>query len=202
MKGLKFAFVVIACTLLAPHAGAGTPNDFIGEIADELAERLEGRRDELTDDPDTLHVLINDVLLPRFDQHGFAAAVLREHWDAASVDQQDRFIDSFYNVLLRRYAVQLLEIKLDTVKILPFRGKLTSSIVVVKTRVDLYDGTNASVNYVLVPMESSWRIMDVKIKGISYVHNYRTQFAKEIDKTSFEKLIARLEAAAVGSNSE
>ena len=92
MKGLKFALVVVACTLLTAQAGAGTPNDFIGEIADELNERMEGRRDELTDDPDTLHTLINAVLLPRFDQQGFAAAVLREHWHAASENQQSRFI--------------------------------------------------------------------------------------------------------------
>ena len=93
------------------QAAADTPNEFIGSIVDELAERMEGRRDELLDDPATLNALIDEVLLPRFDQEGFASSILREHWKTASEDQQTRFIAAFYSVLLHRYAKRLIDIK-------------------------------------------------------------------------------------------
>jgi phospholipid transport system substrate-binding protein len=184
------------------QAAADTPNEFIGSIVDELAERMEGRRDELLDDPATLNALIDEVLLPRFDQEGFASSILREHWKTASEDQQTRFIAAFYSVLLHRYAKRLIDIKLGSVKILPFRGSTNRPVIVVKTQVDLVDGTDASLNYLLIPHETSWWIIDVKINGISYVTNLRTQFSKEIDKTSFDEFIVRLEAEASGDGGE
>lgn len=184
------------------QAAADTPNEFIGSIVDELTESMEGRRDELLDDPATLHALIDEVLLPRFDQERFAASILREHWKTASEDQQTRFIAAFYSVLLHRYAKRLIDIKLDSIKVLPFRGSTDRPLVVVKTRVDLINGTDASLNYILVPHESSWWIIDVKINGASYVTNLRTQYSKEIDKTSFDELIGRLEAEASGDGGE
>jgi ABC-type transporter MlaC component len=202
MKGLVFALIVTACMLVPVQAAAETPNEFVGQIVDELTECMEGRRDELLDDPATLHALIDDVLLPRFDQRGFASSILREHWETANEDQQTRFVAAFYSVLLRRYAKRLIDIKMDSVKILPFRGNINRPVVVVKTHVDLVDGTDASLNYVLIPHESSWWIIDVKINGASYVTNLRTQFSKEIDETSFEKLIGRLEAEASGGAGE
>lgn len=202
MKGLVFGFVTSVCMFVPVQAAADTPNEFIGSIVDELAERMEGRRDELLDDPATLNALIDEVLLPRFDQEGFASSILREHWKTASEDQQTRFIAAFYSVLLHRYAKRLIDIKLGSVKILPFRGSTNRPVIVVKTQVDLVDGTDASLNYLLIPHETSWWIIDVKINGISYVTNLRTQFSKEIDKTSFDEFIVRLEAEASGDGGE
>ena len=95
-----------------------------------------------------------------------------------------------------------LDIELDSVMVLPFRGDITMPLVIVKTRVALVDGTNANVNYVLVPHDSSWWIIDVKIKGVSYVRNFRTQFGLEIDETGLDQLIARLEKEASGNGVE
>ena len=202
MKGLLFALMVTACMPFPVQAAVETPNEFIGSIVDELAERMEGRRDELLDDPETLDALIDEVLLRRFDQQGFASSILGEPWKTASEDQQTRFIAAFYSVLLHRYGKRLIDIKLDSVKILPFRGRINVPVVVVKTHVDLVDGTDASLNYLLVPHESSWWIIDVKINGASYVTNLRTQFSKEIDETSFDELIGRLESEVSGDGGE
>ena len=202
MKGLIFAFATTVCMFVQLQAAADTPNEFIGGIVDELTKSMEGRREELLDDSATLHALIDEVLLPRFDQQGFASSILREHWKTASEDQQTRFIAAFYSVLLHRYAKRLIDIKLDTINILPFRGSTNKPVVVVKTRVDLIDGTDATLNYILIPRESSWWIIDVKINGASYVTNLRTQFGQEIDDTSFDELIERLEAETSGDSGE
>ena len=202
MKGFIVALIVIACMLFPVHVAADTPNEFVEDIVAVLEERMHGRREELSKDPETLNALIDEVLLPRFDQQQFASSILREHWDTASEEQKSRFIDAFYSVLLHRYAQRLLDIELDSVMVLPFRGDITMPLVIVKTRVALVDGTNANVNYVLVPHDTSWWIIDVKIKGVSYVRNFRTQFGLEIDETGLDQLIARLEKEASGNGVE
>ena len=61
------------------HAGAVDavdPDEFISEAVDQLAERLNGRRAELSKDRDALYALIDEVLLPRLDRELAARQVL------------------------------------------------------------------------------------------------------------------------------
>ena len=97
---------------------------------------------------------------------------------------------------MQRYADGVLDFEHDRVKVLPFRGDTSKRTVVVKTRVDLEDGTNVSVNYTLVGKESGWMMFDVMIEGVSYVRNFRAEFDSEIRGTSLDDVIARLEDEA------
>ena len=190
------------CMLSPAHAAAGTPDEFINDAVKVLAERMDGRRDELSDDREALYVLINDVLLPRFDQRMAAQQVLARHWRAASEDQRNRFINAFYSTLVQRYADGILEFEHDRVKILPFRGDSSKRTVVVKTRVDLEGGDNVSVNYTLIRHESGWMMFDVMIEGVSYIRNFRAEFESEIRATNLELVITRLENEVQGSDGQ
>jgi phospholipid transport system substrate-binding protein len=130
--------------------------------------------------------------------------VLAKHWRTASAEQRTRFIDAFYSTLVRRYADGVLEFEHDRVKVLPFRGDTSKRTVAVKTRVDLEDGTNVSVNYTLVNRDSNWMMFDVMIEGVSYVRNFRAEFDSEIRATGLDQVITRLEGevAVVGEPSE
>ena len=150
MNGIRIISVALAMLLLSAAAHATTPNEFIVEAVDALAEKMEGRRDELAADSEALYALIDDILLPRFDRRLAAQQVLARHWRSASKEQQTRFIEAFYTTLVQRYADGVLDFEHDRVAVLPFRGDTSKRTVVVKTRVDLEDGTNVSVNYTLV----------------------------------------------------
>lgn len=196
-KTLVTAGLLLLATL--SQAQAPTPNDFVAGAIQELAQKLDGRKSELANDKPALYALIDEVLLPRFDRRLAAQQVLATHWKAASAEQQDRFIDAFYNTLVRRYADGILDFENDRVKVLPSRGDVSKRTVVVKTRVDLEDGSNVSVNYTLVSHDSGWMMFDVIIEGVSYVHNFRVEFDAEISSTSLEQVIARLEREAAGT---
>ena len=191
MKKLLFVLILFA---VAPTAMAQDPNDVIRSASDQLATELDGRKEALADDPDALYALIDQVLLPRFDRRYAAQLVLGRHWRNASAEQRERFIDAFYGSLRRRYADGVLEFDQEKIEVLPFRGDLTKPRTTVKTMVPLEDGTTVPVNYGMVKRESGWLMFDVTIEGISYVRNFRTELNSEIQATSLDAVIERLES--------
>ncbi|MGI9221756.1 MAG: MlaC/ttg2D family ABC transporter substrate-binding protein [Woeseiaceae bacterium] len=202
MKGFTIFFAVVGLLTLASPAQAVTPDEFITDAVEVLAESLEGRRSELADDQDALYTLVDDLLLPRFDRKMAAQQVLARHWRGASEEQRTRFIESFYSILVQRYADGVLEFEPDRIKVLPFRGDTSKRTATVKTTVDLEDGTNISVNYTLLNKKPGWMMFDVTIEGVSYIRNFRTEFDSEIKSTSLEEVIVRLEKEAAGDTGE
>jgi phospholipid transport system substrate-binding protein len=174
-----------------------TPNQVIDETAAAMASRLQGRKEYLSSHPDELYALIDEVLLPNFDTRYSGYLVLGKHWRTASEEQRSRFIDSFYNFLLRSYANGILEFDQDNIKILPARGEVPEKRTVVKTEMRLDDGTEIPVNYSLRETDAGWKVYDVRIEGVSYVQNYRNQFNAEISTNGLDAVIARLERETV-----
>jgi phospholipid transport system substrate-binding protein len=187
---------LLAALLLAAAAAAnpGSPDAVIEGAVTELNEKLSGRKDELSEDRDALYALINDILLPRFDRKLAAQLVLAKHWRTASDEQRERFINAFYNSLLRKYADGLLEFDEDRIEVVEFRGDASAKRSLVKTNVTLDDGTNVPVHYDLVNRGDRWLIFNVKVEGVSYVSNFRTELDSEIRATSLGAVIERLES--------
>jgi len=198
-------WAMLALLLTAPigaHAEAQSPNSVIQEAADLLASSLEGRKDELEADREALYSVINGILLPRFDRTYAAQLVLGRTWRDASEAQRERFIEAFYNSLLRKYADGLLQYDPNRIEILPFRGDETKPRVIVKTLVTLDDGTEVPVDYGLVKRDSGWLVFDVTIEGISYVRNFRAELDAEVAATSLDAVIERLEREASAAHPE
>ena len=187
---------------IAGTAQAQTPNDVIAEASQMLADQLAERRDEFVADKAALYAMVNDIILPRFDRRYAAQLVLGRNWRTASDEQRAAFIDAFYNSLLRQYADGVLEFNQDRIKILPFRGDESKPRVTVKTTVRLNDGTQVPVDYGLVRRDTGWMVFDVVIEGISYVRNFRAEVNSEIQSSSLDAVIARLERNADGSGQE
>ncbi len=196
VKRLALVTAVFVFTLFAAVASAGSPNDIVEEAVALLAERLDGRREELAQDKQALYAVINDMLQPRFDRKFAAQLVLGKHWRSADEAQKQRFTAAFYDSLLRRYADGVLEFDEDRVQVLAFRGDASRKRTTVKTIVRLNDGTKVAVNYGMVLRDAGWLMFDVTIEGVSYIRNYRAEMDSEIRATSLGTVIARLEAKA------
>lgn len=193
---MKNFLVVCILATLAPALLADankTPNQVIEETAAAMASRLDGRKEYLSEHPQELYELINEILLPNFDTRYSGYLVLGKHWRTASEEQRSRFIDSFYNFLLRSYANGILEFDQDNIRVLPARGEVTEKRTVVKTQMQLDDGTEIPVNYSMRETSDGWKAYDVRIEGVSYVQNYRNQFNAEISANGLDSVIARLE---------
>lgn len=188
--------ILVATLLLGSLAIAnpGSPDAVIEGAVAELTEKLSGRRAELAQNRGELYALIDEVLLPRFDRKLAAQLVLAKHWRTASDEQRERFINAFYNSLLRKYADGLLDFDEERIEVIEFRGDKTAKRSLVKTNVTLDDGTQVPVHYDLVNRGDRWLIFNVKVEGVSYVSNYRTELDSEIRATSLQAVIDRLES--------
>ena len=193
---LPAAFVASLLLASAVVADPGPPDAVIEGAVAELSDKLRGRKEELAENRDELYDLIDKILLPRFDRKLAAQLVLAKHWRSASNEQRERFINAFYNSLLRKYADGLLEFDEDRIEVIEFRGDTSAKRSLVKTDVTLDDGTQVPVHYDLVNRGDRWLIFNVKVEGVSYVSNFRTELDAEIRASSLEAVIDRLESEA------
>lgn len=192
LLGIVTAVVVIGLA----SAAADSPNAVIEDSMVVLTEKLDGRKAELAADRKSLYALIDEMLLPRFDRKFAAQLVLARHWRSASEAQRTRFIEAFYQALLRRYADGILEFDPSKITVMPYRGDASKPRTKVRSTVALDDGSKVAVDYDLVKRESGWLVYNVVIEGVSYVTNFRAELDAEIRSTSLDAVIARLEREA------
>ncbi|MGB5622794.1 MAG: ABC transporter substrate-binding protein [Gammaproteobacteria bacterium] len=192
------AVAVLAALLCAGLAQANVgPDDVIRQASDQVLDAVNARRDELKADPDELYRVVDDILLPRFDRRYTGGLVMGKYWRQASAEQRDRFILALYRSLVKTYASGILEYRGDQLQILPVaEEELTEGKVIVETRVTLDTGVVTPVNYRMRLTDEGWKAYDVIIEGISYVANYRKQYASEFRAKGIDGVIKELEAKA------
>ena len=176
----------------APIPGPG-PQELIQKVSQDLLRDLDVNRAVYKKEPQKLRALVDKHLLPNFDVDYAARLVLGKHWRTATEEQRKRFIDAFYQSLMRNYGDAIVEFQANQLKILPFRGDLASGSATVRTEIT-HQGTPVPVNYSLRATPQGWKAWDVTIEGISYVKNYRTDFGAQADKEGIDAVIRRLES--------
>jgi phospholipid transport system substrate-binding protein len=182
-----------AASTAAP-ASQQSPEQIVQSIADQLANDIDGHRDELKHNQDKLINIIDEVFLPHFDVDYASILVLGQHAREATPEQRNRFSKAFYNSITHRYAQGLLDYTRGRVKVLPFNGDLNDKRTVVRTQVLMDDGKSVSIDYAFRKSRTGdWKAYDVIIEGISYVTNYRNQVDAEIRKVGIDQLIKNLE---------
>jgi phospholipid transport system substrate-binding protein len=179
----------------APAAVPGPgPQEMMQKVSQDLLRDLDANRAKYSKDPQQLRALVDRYLLPHFDIDYAARLVLGKNWRTATEAQRKRFVDAFYQSLMRNYGDAVLEFTADRLVILPFRGDLSTGNATVRTEVKRSDGTPVPVNYSVRATPQGWKAWDVTIEGISYVKNYRTDFGAEIEQKGIDAVIQRLEA--------
>lgn len=194
-----FALAILLLPAVLPAARASdsapgaAPQEIIESAARKLLEALDADREQVRKDPARVRTLVDEILLPHFDTDYSARLVLGRHWRAATPEQRQRFIDAFYQSLLRNYGSALADFTADRLVVLPFRGDLASGQAVVRTEVKRSNGQRVPVNYTLHSTPQGWKAWDVTIEGISYVRNFRNDVGAEVDQAGLDSVIKRLE---------
>ncbi len=174
------------------------PHALVTEISDTLFQSINANRADYRANPDQLDELVEDVFIPVLDRDFSARLILGKHGRGLSPAKIEAFGEALLDQLVSRYSDGLLEFdSRDQVKVLPLVGKNTERQTRVRTRIQLNDGDEAPVDYVLRKTEAGWKAFDVIIEGISYVATYRNQFGEEISKDGFDKVLSRLQSGAL-----
>jgi phospholipid transport system substrate-binding protein len=179
-----------AAAVAVPGPG---PQELIQQSSQNLLKDLDADRESYRRDPKKLRALVDKHLLPNFDVEYSARLVLGKHWRTATEDQRKRFVDAFYQSLMRNYGNAMVDFTADRLKILPYKGDPASTTATVRTEIKRDNGGPVPVNYSLHATPAGWKAWDVTIEGISYVKNYRTDFGTEVEQKGIDAVIRRLE---------
>jgi phospholipid transport system substrate-binding protein len=175
-----------------PFAG----NAIVAGTAADVATAVATRRAELEADHEAIAMLVDTLILPRFDMRRGSRAILAEHWETAAPADRDRFVTAFYEYLVATYGDLLLHFKPETLRVLPFDGDPSHSPARVHTILTLNDGTEVDVDFVMVERDGHWRVVDIEAEGVSYVRTYRSQFRVDIAVDGLGSVVEWLEAKA------
>jgi len=143
------------------------------------AERVERRRAEF--------VKIGRDL---FDFDEMARRTLSRHWAARSPQERREFVPLFRDLLERSYVDRIEVYAGETIT---YPGEVVDGgYAVVKSRVSLGRNGELALDYRLHLRDGRWRVYDVMVEGVSFVSNYRTEFDRIIQASSYASLVDRL----------
>jgi phospholipid transport system substrate-binding protein len=180
------------CLLSALGNAASDPVRFLQNTASYVFEQVETRRAELEQDSSKIYRLVEKRVVPHFDFYTMSRAALGRHWRKATEKQRQRLVEEFQELLVRTYALALLNYSGQEIEYLPFRGDPNAQRIMVNTRVQATGGPPVPINYRLLKKQDSWLIYDVIIDGISLVSNYRSSFGAEVTRSGIDGLITTL----------
>lgn len=180
--------------LLSTTVSAETgPQELVEVTSNKMLNKLRTEQKALKKNPDLIYDMVSEIVLPHFDFVAMSRWVLGKHWRRADKANKLRFVKAFRNLLVKTYAVALLEYTEQEIRFLPLRDNLAEKDVTVRTEVIEKSKAPVLIKYSLHQKKRGWKVYDISVDGVSLIANYRTSFGTEITQTSLDALIARLE---------
>ena len=183
---------VVLALVVAPVTAARA-----GQASDQLKVQIE-RVVKAIDDPDlkkesraldrrkSVRKIAEDI----FDFGETAKRSLGRHWLARSAAEREEFTGLFADLLERSY---ISKIELFNGERIQFVGdSADGDQAVVRTKIVTKQSTEIPVDYRMLKKGDRWLVYDVIIEGVSLIANYRTQFNKIIQTSSYQELVKKM----------
>jgi phospholipid transport system substrate-binding protein len=194
MNGLRIGAIVLAGVLVvglsSAPAAAGVPTDQLKGAVERVLKTLDDpalKGDARLGDR---RVAVRKIANEIFDFSEIAKRSMARHWQPLSEAQRTEFVGLFADLLERSYIS-----KIETYggeKIQYTAERADGEFATVSTRIITKNGTEVPVDYRMIKRADRWLVYDVSIEGVSLVSNYRTQFNKIIQTTSYNELVSKL----------
>ena len=186
--------MALAAVLLALPAGEGAAQTTRSAPMVVISDTIEAVLAVLGDaslSSEARRSRIEKIAFQRFDFVTMSRLAVARYWKRFTSDQQKELVREFKAFLARTYGDRIDSYNQEQIEIVGEREE-TRGDVSVLTRIvgGEYDG--AEVDYRLRGKDGPWRIIDVKIEGISLVLNYRDQFKAVLSRGGPEGLIEAL----------
>ena len=195
-SGILVVGMLLVAQLARPvSAAASAPRERISDImaaaqvvfrdpALQGADRAPQRRER-----------VRSIIADAFDFPSMARESLGPQWNKLTPSQQEDFVQLFGELFKVSYSNLVLK----------FLGEreanfgeevVQSDRALVRTTLRDRQGDDLPVDYKLVEDAGHWRVHDVVVDGVSLAGNYRGQFSRVIETSSYAALRERIEAKA------
>jgi len=196
MTRLRLCALMLTALLaiVAPRGvAAGPPTDQLKSAIDRVVKIVEdpSLKDRTTERRAAMRKIADEI----FDFNEIARRSLGRHWQPLTDKQRAEFVSLFSDLLERSY-ISKIELY-GGEKIQYSAERVDGDTATVATRLLSKSGTEIPIDYRLLKKGDKWLVYDVNIEGVSLVSNYRTQFNKIIQTSSFADLIQKLKAKQI-----
>lgn len=138
--------------------------------------------------------LVEANVLPDFNFQRMTALALGKEWRKATPEQQSALTAEFRTLLVRTYSRALTSYRNQTIEFKPTKMVDGETEVTVRTEIKQPGSKSVSIDYAMEKVESTWKVYDITVSGISLVMSFRDQFAPEILRGGIDGLIKTLHA--------
>jgi len=177
----------IIALVTAGTAVAGEPTDQVRRSVDEVLKFVQSQPDG-----PARRTAVRQAANRLFDFEETAKRALGPHWQQRTPAEREEFVRLFSDLLEAAYVGK---IDLYQGEKITYAGEaVDGDQAMVKTRIVTKQGNEVPVDYRLLREKGRWRVYDVIIEGVSLVANYRTQFNKIIQTSSYDDLVKRMRA--------
>ncbi len=191
------ALLAAAVLLVAATATTPGPRDVVARTVDQVLAILKDA--SLT--PEARRDRIVEIAYERFDFPTMSKLVLAKYWKRFDAAQREEFMKEFKDFLAHRYGDRIDRYEQEKVEIVGERSAAGGDAVIA-TKIHRPKAESVAVEYRLRSRDGAWRVIDVKIEGISLISNYRDQFHEVLSHGGPEKLLAQLRERNAGRGSD
>ena len=190
--------VLVGLVVWAPApARAGAPTDQLKASVEQIVKVLEDPALRAGARSQERRAAIRKEAEGVFDFTETAKRALGRHWQGLSDKDRQEFTALFTDLIERAY---ISKIERYSGERIAYAGEsVDSGLATVRTRFVTKQGTEVPVDYRMQQRGDRWLVYDVSVEGVSLINNYRTQFDKIIQTSSYAELVRKMKAAELSA---
>jgi phospholipid transport system substrate-binding protein len=184
------AVALVVSLVVVRDGSAGPPTDQLRTRIDRVVKTLDQPELKKESKARERRAAVRKIAEEIFDFTETARRSLGRHWQPRTPAERREFVDLFANLLERSY---LSKIELYNGEKITFLGDtIDGAQATVRTKILTKRGTEIPVDYKMARQGERWLVYDVVIEGVSLIANYRTQFNKIIQTSSYQELVRKM----------
>jgi phospholipid transport system substrate-binding protein len=184
------AVALVVSLVAVRDAWAGPPTELLRSQINRVVKTLEEPELKREGKTRERRAAVRRIAEDIFDFTETAKRSLGRHWQPRTPAERKEFVDLFANLLERSY---LSKIELYNGEKIAYLGdSVDGDQATVRTKIMTRQGTEVPVDYKMYRQGERWLVYDVVIEGVSLIANYRTQFNKIIQTSSYQELVRKM----------
>ena len=180
----------ILCLIFPVSAFAGIPLETVKGHVDKVLDVLRDPSLKAESAKKVKKDKIRAISEKMFDFTELSKRTLAQNWSKFNPEQQKEFVDLYTSLLENAYANKIMAYT-DEKIVFSKEVALTEKTVEVQSRVLRKNG-DIPIYYRVIMKDSSWRVYDIVIEGVSLINNYRSQFREILTNKPPESLLETL----------
>jgi len=193
MKFRTLSILVVGMLMLAgtaSTAAAGDPMELVKSTSDRIIAILQNPNYANGKLHDERRAKIREVVFDVFDFREMAQRTLARNWRDRTEKEKKEFTELFSDLLERSY-INRIE-GYSGQKIIYDSEEIDGDYAVVRTKFLTGRNEEYHADYKLLKKDGKWKVYDVVLANVSLVNNYRIQFNKIINSSSYENLVKKM----------